>query len=307
MTQAPIRISWTSLKTWEGCRTKYRMTYHEKRWAHDKDTRVFLAGTVADRIMRAWLESDDPQPGQMASWVDEFMERHTHGEEAEGVRKWRGDPREDYARIRDKVERTVTRLEPWLIRYVLPHEYHPELRFETWLHIPAPGGEGKMPVLLVGGIDIAVRFAPPDDEHPVGRYRLHDLKTTESSEYVRKTLGQSTFYDIAFGSWIGNAAQPEGFSFVFPLLDEQFEIRSEITNDHRRDMLERIVRMAHGVAQRQWGDPVLPEDEGMCWGCEVRAVCPVKTPVSHADEFGRRRASFLGTAARRARAQQEAT
>lgn len=298
----PIRISWSALRTWSECRTKYRIKYVERKTAHVTDHRNFLAGTVADRAMRAWLESPTQERGGMESLVEELFHAHTEGEEAEGKIGWRGNPNEDRAKIYDKVVRCVRRLEPILEEHVLPYEYHPELRFETWLNIPHPDGEGKMPIGLRGGIDLAVRKAPEDEEAPRGHYALHDLKTTEDASYVNKTLGQSTFYDIAFGSWIGDRRQPEEFTFMLPLLEDRDPvIPITITDDDRRDMLGRIIEMAHGIARAQWGSEV-PEGGAPCWNCEAKPACPLHKPVSGVDEFGTRRASFLGTAARRARA-----
>lgn len=298
----PIRISWSALRTFEECRTRYKIKYVERKAAHVREARHFLAGTVADRVMRAWLESDDPRPGQMAEMVDEFFHLHTEGEEAERI-SWKGTKTEDMERIREKVRRTVVNLEPILEERVLPYEYHPELRFETWINLPHPnGGEAPLPVQLRGGIDLAVRTEGPSEERPAGRYELHDLKTTEDPGYVSKTLGQSTFYDIAFGQWIGDRRQPEAFTFILPLVEDRDPvIPITISDDDRRDMLARVIRMAHGIAREQWGSEV-PEGGAPCWNCDAKPACPLHRPITARDEFGTRRASFLDTAARRARA-----
>lgn len=296
MSSQELTVSWSSLKRWEAC---HQHDYRSKRGEAKsiKDGRIFLPGTIADRLMREWLESEDPQPGQMVENIEEMFRRYAfpetddEREEAQYVIKWKGDKRQDQQDVKDFVRRTVTDLEPILMREVIPHDYHPELRFRTSVGLPLFGQTAR--VTLIGGIDIAVRLREADQA--TGRYRLFDLKTTVNDDYIRSTLGQGIFYDIAFGHWIGDKNQPEQFGFIAPGLPEKI-YWAKVTNDDRRFMLQRIIKYAEGLMQ---GDNTPKESDAGCQWCDVSHVCDKWRIDSQVDAQGKNRASFGKAAARR--------
>jgi hypothetical protein len=178
-------------------------------------------------------------------------------------------------------------MEPILVAHVLPYDYHPELKFRATIYIPDPWGK-LSPLDLIGGIDIATRFEPPGVSTEFGRFRNYDLKATTNTSYIQQTLGQAIFYDVAFGHWIGDKRQPEGFGFIAPALPE-LVYWANITDDDRRAMLARIIKAANGMWLKKW-EP--KEDDSGCNYCDVKHVCDKFAIVSQTDAQGRNRASF---------------
>lgn len=282
-----IRISWSSLRRWEECGQKF-LRVAQRRTA-PRDERIFLPGSIADRVMRAWLESDNPQPGQMPEMVRQMTDKLLTDQSDPDHKKrvgWRGDPREDRRDIETFVVGVVEKLEPILMKYVVPYDYHPELRSHTYVRLP--GYDGQLVwIKMVFGIDIAVRESPT-------YYSLYDLKATANKDYIAKTLGQGTFYDLSFGSWIGDSSQPKRFGFIAPALEQQLHWAT-ITDDDRRQMLSRIIRFVHGI-QRHHFDP--KEDDKGCSICEAKPSCVKFTVDFFRDEAGKHRASFDAAAER---------
>ena len=275
----PLQISWTGLKRYEDCHQRQLRTIQGKS-SKTADGRVFLPGSVCDRSMRKWLESDSPQPGQMVEYVDEFLD-YFENEDSQYVIKWRGNPNEDRRKVRDFCHKVVSELEPILLRKVIPYRYQPEVRFRVPANIPGLDGEPRQ-VLLIGGIDIAVL----DDED---NFELIDLKSTADESYVRKgILGQLTFYSLAWGQYVGQRDQPKRACFVLPACKQKI-VPVEVGVEERRMMLSRIVAYAHGAWREQWE----PNPGGQCGWCDVKGSCDhFKTPIS-VDPSGRRRASFV--------------
>lgn len=244
--------------------------------------------------MREWLESSDPQPGQMIQMVDEVFikltaprtEEERVDRDARPVR-WRGNPNEDRVRVREFVTEVVRDLEPVLLEHVIPYRYQPELKFSTTIGVPFLDGR-LTGVSLIGGIDIVTC----DD---ADNFHNYDLKATKDATYIDKVLGQAVFYDIAFGHWIGDTSQPRSFGFIFPACKEKLR-RVEITDDDRRAMMARIIRMAHGMWRKEW-DP--KKDDAGCQVCEVRHACDKWKLDIQPDASGRNRVSFMEAANRR--------
>jgi hypothetical protein len=237
---------------------------------------------VADRVQRAWLALPDPQPGQMAAMVPDMLDQWSNPErdnpEFQPVR-WRGgDPQRDRAEVLEFCTLVVTRLEPILLKHVVPFDYQPELRFETWIGLPDPSGDIK-PVRLVGGIDIVVRL--PDD-----RFVLFDLKATKQDSYIGKTLGQGIFYDISWKHYWGE--HPVRFGFIAPALDERL-VWCDISEEDRTVMRSRIMRFAQGMWRGDWAPKA--DDDG-CDYCDTKHVCDKYAAPSSVDEQGRHRVSF---------------
>lgn len=285
-----ITISWSGLKRYEECRQRH-LRHKQGRASPSSDARVFLEGTVADLAMRQWLLNPE---GSLVESATEIMralvDPQTEEEKANRDQrpiKWKGNPVEDRKKAADKVRRCLEQLEPFLREYVLPYDYMPELRFKVPVRIPNLSGTGHMWIRLNSGIDIVTR-------HPDGNFHNFDLKTTENDQYVRKTLGQSVFYDISFGHWIGDSSQPKSFAFVFPLLKRQI-VPVNVTNKERMALMQRVVSMAHSIARDEWQPK---EDDAGCQWCDCRHACD-KFKLDVTQESGKNLASFEAAAARR--------
>jgi hypothetical protein len=280
-----LSVSWSRLKAYEECRQKVLRTM-QGRSSGVKNGRIFLPGTLADRAMRRWLEEDDPQPGGMHAHVPELFEEHT-GEDAEYIIKWRGDVAADKRAVRDQVRECLDNLEPLLVEKVLPFRYQPELKFRTTIGIPYLDGE-PVRVDLIGGIDIVVQ----DDEDNFG---IFDLKNTRNDAYVRgATLGQLTFYTIAWGAYIGDPAQPKQAAFLTPLCQEKY-VPVVVGPEERRVMMARLTEYCHGVWREEW----TPTDvDSFCYNCDVKHACD-RFALPTTGTAGKNRASFAAASAAR--------
>lgn len=283
----PVIISWSGLKRWENCPQLQLRTIKGETKKSDKG-RIFLPGTVCDLAMRRWLESDNPQPGGMAELVDVVFSETV--EKAESVIRWKGDPRADMAAVQTQCRENVTRLEPWLIRNVLPYEYQPEVKFRANMEIPYLCEDMRAPVRMIGGIDIVVR-----DES--GKFRLFDLKITKDPSYIRSTLAQLIFYDLAWGIIQGDFNHAVEWGFVTPALEEEI-VPIVVDHDSRRMMMSRIVKYAQGVWKDEWSPKA--DDTGCTW-CDARGVCEKFKVVPIIEENGKQKMSFATAAAQRAK------
>lgn len=285
----PVIISWSGLKRWENC-PQHQLRVITKETKPSDKGRIFLPGTVLDLVQRKWLDSDDPQPGQMEEMVESIFSEVV--EERESVIKWKGHPLHDQQAVKDDVREAVRKLEPWLIQNVLPYEYQPEVKFRSWMQIPYPceGGEERSfgVVKMIGGIDILVR----DDK---GKFRLYDLKMTRNDSYIRSTLAQLIFYDLAWGVIQGDFYHASEWGFVTPMLGEQM-IPITVDREDRAAMLSRIVKYAQGVWRDEWKPK--PDDAGCDW-CEAKGACQKFKQVAIVDENGKQRLSFSQAAAQR--------
>ena len=253
-----LKLSWSNLQAAELCWHKANLLRKQKR-SPSTDIRGYFHGTVCDRVMRAWLSSDNPLPGEMPDMVEDYIIKclDEAKENQDGVVRWKhkGDREEmaSYCRV------VLTGLEPMLVRWVLPYDYQPEFRFRVPIRIPYLDGS-LAEVELIGGMDILVRQSevPP-------LWFGYDLKATQNPDYIRKTLGQSIFYDIANLALFGVPFQE--FTFLQPAVSERPYVTVNITDDDRLSMLSRIVRLAHG----RWSE--LDEPKADSVGC---SYCPVK-------------------------------
>lgn len=254
-----IKISWSQLQNHELCKHRAMLQRRGGR-SPVTDIRNFFHGTVCDRTMRWWLESDDPLPGQMADMVEEFIDRClTEAEEnGEGVVRWKS--RTDRDEMTKQCRFIMRRLEPMLLKLVIPYEYQPEMRFKVPIRIPYLDGS-PAEVDLVGGIDIAVR-------RPAERWFAYDLKATANPDYIRKTLAQGIFYDIAMLAMFGKS--PEHFAFLQPAVVDNPIVVAKVSDEDRASMLARITRVAH---DRWRGDDAPKKDNEGCSYCPVRFAC----------------------------------
>jgi hypothetical protein len=258
-----LKISWSSLQAHELCAQKAHLM-REKHKSPASDIRNFFHGIVADRIMRAWLESDNPVSGEMVSWVDDFIESCLveAKEKKDGVVRWR-DPG-DRARVADWIRVLVGRLEPFLQQHVLPYDFEPEFRFKVPIRIPNVNGD-LAEIYLTGGMDILVREALG----PPAVWAGYDLKATENPSYLSKTLGQGIFYSLAHMALTGDSFRT--FAFVQPMVASNPVAHVNITQDDLASMLARVTRVAH---DRWAGRTDLKKDSDGCSRCFVRHACP---------------------------------
>lgn len=261
-----IKISWSSLQAHEFCRQK-ALLMREKKKSPASNIRPFFHGIVCDRVMRRWLDSDDPQPGQMVEWVPEMVDSclTEARDTGDGVVKWKSNT--DRADMTEWSRTLVTRLEPMLLQWVIPFDYQPEYRFRVPIRIPYLDG-GPAEIWLSGGMDILVRETEKDVLPAV--WAGYDLKATENPDYLRKTLGQSIFYDLAVRAGVGKGTSPRTFAFLQPMVQSNPVGFVTITDDDRRSLLARIVTMAHAIWRNDTAPK--PDNEG-CSFCQVRHAC----------------------------------
>lgn len=285
-TDAPkkIKLSWSRLKSYRACRQRgYLMSKGHK--SPTTDGRNFLPGTLADNAMRYWLQEGVFNTGKdgMEKFIPELWEKHT-GSEAEYRIKWRGDPREDKKAVLQDVRDAIRVLEPILLEKVAPYPFMPEYRFTSVVGIPGPTGE-TVNIELFGAVDVAVKF----DEF---KYGIFDLKVTKGGPYLRKTLAQLVFYDLAFRGHTGfNPVEHAFWAPLLPLQDPPSAavIPTVVTDVERMQMISQINDYCQGVWSEQWQ---LTENTQECWNCAVKHACPRFVQPITRDQQGKNRASF---------------
>jgi hypothetical protein len=272
----PLRISWSSLKTWETCHQKAFLQRSGKR-ASLEDQRNYFPGTVVDRISRDWLQNEpEKNLGRMPDMVREYIDREEKKIiESGGLLRWRD--KADKATVTATCIEAATKLEGELVHKLLPYEYQADMRFRVPLSIPdGRGGFGT--IILNGAMDFIVH-RPEDDT-----WQIYDLKVTRDANYWRKTLGQLIFYDLVNLSM--NQKKTTLTGLMQPLVKQEF-FPHEVTDEERSGMLQRIVRMANGI----WsGDNAPRSDNAECGFCNVKHACSKFSPQG---SIGRGRVSLL--------------
>jgi hypothetical protein len=279
----PLQVSWSGLKRYEECKQKHKLVISGK--SEPVDGRVFLPGTVADRIMRAWLASENPRPGEMVRMVPAVFQKYAY-DNPEYFIKWRSP--NDPALVQNFVRSSLQALEPLLLKHVLPHGFIPELRFKVPITIPWLDGTPTT-IILVGGIDIVTMTLD------TRTFTLWDLKMTRSDDYARKVLGQLIFYSMAFSHMTDDNTQPRSVGFMMPALKRPV-VTYTVTDEQRAAMVSRVLRMAHSIWQRDWDTR---ETNDLCGRCEVRRLCPKFDIKPVRSEGGAMIASIDAAAARR--------
>lgn len=269
-----LKVSWTKLQARELCNQRGWLQEQKKK-APMQNVRPFFHGTVADRVMRKWLDSDDPRPGEMVTWVEDMVEEQLKEARStgDGVVRWKH--RTDREEMVEWVKVLLGRLEPFLLRDVIPYEYQAEYRFRVPVKIPDL--QGNMSVIdLVGGMDILVR----EDPTPPGVWAAYDLKATENPSYVNKTLGQGIFYSLAHLAQTDT--QFRTFAFVQPMVTNNPVAYVDITAADMSVMLQRVIQVAHAI----WSDDHTPrKDTEHCGWCPVKHACTKFQPGSTAMGF----------------------
>lgn len=237
------------------------------------DIRGYFHGTVADRVMRTWLNSTDPQPGEMVGMVEDLMiecEREALAS-GDGVVRWKH--LNDRKEMGEFLVELVTRLEPILYELILPYEYEPAKRFKVPVQVPWLDGS-PTEIYLVGEMDLLAR-----DENL--RWLHWDLKATKDDYYWKKTFGQIVFYDIALEAMMSeDDPVPDQYALrcglIQPMCKEQTK-EFTISQEDRDALWQRIVRMASDIWQKN-NEPK-PDNKG-CERCPVRHACPKFKPIN---------------------------
>lgn len=267
-----IRISWSGLRTHEECKQRGFLQRTGKR-ATLENQRNFLPGNVTDRTVRYWLEQNPADNiGRMPEMVRETLDQQVKEvQDQGGVIKWRDS--EDRKRVEKDCIEAVTKIEPHLLKYVVPFEFQPDFKFTAPLAVPHPAG-GTEIIHLIGFMDILVR-----DNH--GRYWVWDVKHTRDGQYWRKTIAQLGFYDLAVELQFGQPMIRGGL--MQPLCTKQL-VPYTPTQDSRAQLTTRIANMARDI----WLDDKSPRtDNKECDWCSVRHACEKFKPVVQDD--GKRR------------------
>ncbi len=251
-----LSISWSSLLSFSQCKQKGYLQKTDHR-NPSMDLRNFFHGTVVDRAMRRWLESEDRQSGDMASWIDGLIDSEIKEakNKKEGVVRWKSQT--DRAEMRDYCIELVNRLEPILEKEILPYKFWVASRFKVAVQIPWLDGSPTW-IYLTGETDLVVYN---------GGYVVWDLKATSNNDYWRKMLGQLVFYDLAIDAMHGEPTVKVGF--IQPLCDQRV-LPFEVTDEARSQMWNRIQRMASDF----WLNDCPPKsDSSDCNYCSVKHAC----------------------------------
>ena len=274
----PVRISWSGLRTHEECKQRGFLTRTGKR-ATLENQRNFLPGNVTDRTVRYWLEQNPADNiGRMPEMVRETLDQQVKEvQEQGGVIQWRDSA--DRKKVEEDCIEAVTKIEPHLLKYVVPFEFKPDFKFQAPLALPHPTG-GTETVLLIGFMDILVK-----DNH--GRYWVWDVKHTRDGSYWRKTIAQLGFYDLAVELMFGQPMIRGGL--MQPLCARPL-VPYKPSDDSRAQLNTRIAGMARDI----WLDDKTPrQDTKECNWCSVKHACSKFQPVVQED--GSRRITLRRT------------
>lgn len=260
----PLRISWSKLRQHKTCAqsTYLRSKGHKPAI---QDIRNFLNGTVTDRAVRQFLEGDphnnlDSMPGM----VEEILDTEVRNAEEKGeIVKWRSA--HDRTLVEEECKEAVTKIRPYLEKFVLPFDYEADHHFEVVLEVPHPHG-GIGTIILNGYMDILVRDRQ-------GRWAIWDVKHTKDDQYWRKTAGQISFYDYALSIREGQGAAIGGL--LQPLCKEPVK-QIPIDPGNRQKITADIISMARDI----WRDDfALSATTKPCEWCEYKHACPRFKPV----------------------------
>jgi len=251
----------------EECRQKVKLLRSGKR-AHGADSRIFFPGTVVDRVVRDWLLESPGDLGRMPTMVEAIMEREEELliSNENRVVKWKDS--KDKAQVLADCAEAVTRIEPALMKYVVPYEYMVDYRFRTKLTVPVHGIPTEL--LLIGAMDILVRNPAAD------WWMVLDVKMTKDDGYWKKTQGQLSFYDLQVELEQGKPTI--ACALLQPMCKEQVKVVA-MTEERRTELLSHIVTFATAMH-----DDNLPVTEKIkqCLYCDFKHACPKFAPVINA-------------------------
>lgn len=253
-----LRLSWSRLRLHDECPAKGDLMRRHK--SPVQDIRSFVHGNIVDLAMRRWLSQESPEPGWMAANIDALFDEslQTAKDTGDGIVRWKGA--NDKAETREFCRDLVKRLEPILVKYALPFEWTPAVRFSVPILVEDLSGHMRE-IILVGEMDLLVR----DCE---GRYAIWDLKATRDNAYYKKVLGQIAFYAIAVKAVHGQFPVLTGL--IQPMCDQQV-LPVTVDHDAVAQMAGRITKAARDI----WAGRLAPKESNE--GC---AYCPVKHACS---------------------------
>ena len=258
-----LRLSWSALRVQEECR---EAGYHRRagRGLKQDNQRVFFPGTVLDRVVRDWL-TDGPEKDTMPDMVTSVVDREWKNILDEGGSIAWKDAR-DKAKVIADVREACVKIQPDLMRWVVPFEYQADLKFRAPVMLPHPAG-GLEQVEIIGAMDITVR----DDKN---RFMVHDVKMTRDNSYWRKVRGQLTYYDLAMFLMEGKYTSMA--TLMQPLCNEPMKM-FRITDEERTQMMARVTAFARQI----WMNDHTPrQDTTYCGYCFARSACSKFAPVT---------------------------
>lgn len=259
-----VKVSWSSLKTFEACQQKSHLMRTGRKPAM-KDIRNFFPGRVTDRVVRYWLQEDPKaNKGRMPSMVHAIIEAEL-GEASEGGERVDWKHRTDRDEVEAACIKAVTDIEPALERYVLPYTWQVDFGFRTPVMMAAPWGMER--VVLNGYMDILV-YDPDTDS-----WRVYDVKHTANKDYWKGSFGQLVFYSLE--NQIRTGKLPVEVGFFQPLVAESVK-RFEVTEQHTNYLASRIQAMVGEI----WAGEAPPNGSpSECMFCEVKHACVKYQPV----------------------------
>jgi hypothetical protein len=253
-----LRLSWSRIRNHDECPAKGDLLRRHK--SPVTDIRSFIHGNITDLAMRRWLGQENPEPGWMSAQVDAIFDESIQiaRDTGDGIVRWKGPS--DKAETREFCRELVGRLEPILVKYALPFEWTPAVRFSVPIRVEDLNGSMRE-IILVGEMDLLVR----DCE---GRYAVWDLKATRDNSYYRKVLGQLAFYAIAVKAM--HRQFPAMTGLIQPMCDQRV-LPVTVDHDAVAQMAGRITKTARDI----WAGKLAPkQDNAGCAYCPVKAACP---------------------------------
>lgn len=272
-----VRISWSGLRTHAECKQRSYLA-REHHLATINDKRGYFPGSVSDRVVRNWLMNDpEHHLGEMPDMVTSVVDlvKTEWVDEDQGVVRWKDSG--DRAKVEAECREAVEKVEPYLIKYVLPFEYEADYSFEAPVELLHPRTGEPILVLLNGKMDILVRDARSD-------WMILDLKHTRDEGYWRKTVGQLSFYDLGIEVLYGRPAVMT--ALLQPLCTERLK-RYKPSSQSRVELMTRIHAMAIDVTD---GIKDVRPDTKLCGWCPTHHACEKFAPVT--DKKGRKRVAF---------------
>lgn len=293
-----ITLSWSRLSSWHQCKRRIRLTFEGKKQKF-VNARNFLTGNLVDYTMRealTYYAQRDSEGRLIALSKDDFMSPLPdkwnliiNNPEKNTVYDWKGDMQEDQRRILLKATEALDRLYPIVIDNIMGRRFIPEFRPQTMPAIGIPGLDGEtVYIRLFLAVDMAIQVEedPTNPNGGLGKWGLFDLKTTETEDYLTKTLPQLVFYDLAFHAATGS--YPSQHALWAPLVDEPIK-KVTVTDEHRRQVRDWIISYCHSV----WAsEDDLTDDPTNCYNCPTKLACPKFVHPVTRDEQGITRVSF---------------
>lgn len=272
MGSGQLTISWSSLLSYTKCKQRYGLQQQGKR-SKTSNIRGFFHGVVVDRLAREYVEDQSNQyPGFMEDSVPEVMDREEKlaRESGDGIVRWKS--KDDKAELTEMCREACRNAEPLLDKLILSRDVsQADHRFKTPIRIPYLDGT-LTTIRLIGAMD----FLSWNLDNT--GYEVYDLKITRNDQYWRTTIGQTVFYDLAVYSEKGKFTDRVGL--IQPLCKKQV-VDFVIDDKMRREMMQSIIRMAHGIWRN---DFEMRPDNSQCSMCNVKHSC---ARFSGKDEFGK--------------------